>query len=159
MKKLFFIALFAIVAHIAQAQTLSDILPNYLKLKDALVSGDATAAATASGQLLKVITTIDMKSMPEKEHKTFMALQDKLAFDARHISESKDINHQREHFTSLSGNMVLLAKSAHLSEQPVYEDYCPMKKAYWLSSGPEIKNPYFGSSMLTCGKVTATLKP
>src|ERR1700748_2578997 len=128
MKKIFFIALFAITAHITQAQTLSDILPNYLKLKDALVSADATAAAAASGVLLKCINTVDMKSMPEKDHKTFMALQDKLAFDARHISESKDINHQREHFTSLSSNMVTLAKGAHLSPQPVYEDYCPMKK-------------------------------
>jgi hypothetical protein len=34
-----------------------------------------------------------------------------------------------------------------------------MKKASWLSSEAAIKNPYFGSAMLTCGKVTATLKP
>ena len=29
-----------------------------------------------------------------------------------------------------------------------------MKKAAWLSSEKQIKNPYYGSSMLTCGEVT-----
>ena len=100
-----------------------------------------------------------MAAIPAKDHATFMSLRDKLAFDSRHISESTDIHHQREHFTSLSANMVTLAKQATLSQQPVYEDYCPMKKAYWLSSETAIKNPYFGSSMPTCGKVAATLKP
>jgi hypothetical protein len=36
--------------------------------------------------------------------------------------------------------------------------YCPMKKANWLSSSATIKNPYYGNSMLTCGKVVETLK-
>jgi hypothetical protein len=34
-----------------------------------------------------------------------------------------------------------------------------MKKAYWLSGDAAIKNPYFGSSMLTCGKVSTTINP
>ena len=88
-----------------------------------------------------------------------MKLQDKLAYDARHISESSDLNHQREHFTSLSTNMVSLAKQAHLAQQPIYEDYCPMKKTYWLSGDTAIQNPYYGTTMPDCGKITATLKP
>ena len=28
---------------------------------------------------------------------------------------------------------------------------CPMKQKPWLQEGPDILNPYFGSSMLTCG--------
>jgi Cu(I)/Ag(I) efflux system membrane fusion protein len=42
----------------------------------------------------------------------------------------------------------------------VYKEYCPMafdnKGAYWLSESEEIRNPYFGKSMLTCGEVTTT---
>jgi len=86
-------------------------------------------------------------------------LQDKLAYDARHISESIDINHQREHFTSLSANMITLAKRAQLSLEAVYEDYCPMKKSYWLSSDTAIQNPYYGKTMPGCGKITTTLNP
>jgi hypothetical protein len=31
-----------------------------------------------------------------------------------------------------------------------------MKKAYWLSRGKEIENPYYGSAMLSCGKIVET---
>jgi hypothetical protein len=31
-----------------------------------------------------------------------------------------------------------------------------MKKASWLSSEKTIKNPYFGSAMLSCGELTNT---
>jgi hypothetical protein len=109
--------------------------------------------------MLQQLNGVDMKSLPPKDHQAFTALQDKLAFDARHMSESNAISHQREHFTSLSANLFALAKQARLSRQPIYEDYCPMKKAYWLSGDTAIKNPYFGSSMLTCGKVTTTINP
>lgn len=164
MKKLFFAAILCIPFFsqpvFAQSSTgLSLILTTYYQLKDALVAGDAKAAATASGAMLKSINGVDMTTLAPKDHQAFMALQDKLAYDSRHISESSDINHQREHFTSLSANLFKLAKQVRLSDQPIYEDYCPMKKAYWLTSDAAIKNPYFGSSMLTCGKVSTTLNP
>ncbi len=161
MKLFFFVAFLATAAVQVQAQqpVLNSILTNYYTLKDALVKDDSKAAATAAGDMLKSINTIDMSAIPVKDHMAFMSLKDKLAFDSRHISESTDIHHQREHFTSLSANMASLAKQAHLSQQPVYEEYCPMKKAYWLTSDTAIKNPYYGSSMVTCGKVAATLKP
>ena len=141
----------------AQSSGLSSILTAYYEIKDALVAGDAKAVASAAGGMLKAINGVDMTALAPKDHQAFMALQDKLAYDSRHISESSDINHQREHFTSLSANLFKLAKQARLSDQPIYEDYCPMKKAYWLSSDAAIKNPYFGSKMLTCGKVSTTL--
>jgi hypothetical protein len=49
-----------------------------------------------------------------------------------------------------------LVKPSDKVNQPVYYQYCPMKKAYWLSKEKDIKNPYYGSSMLTCGKVAET---
>jgi hypothetical protein len=54
--------------------------------------------------------------------------------------------------------MIVLAKAVKLSSDPIYEAYCPMKKASWLSSEKVIKNPYYGSAMLTCGSVRDTLK-
>lgn len=143
----------------AQQPALNSVLTGYYNVKDALVNSDPKAAAGASGDLLKAITNIDMSSIPAKDHMAFMKLQDKLALDARHISESTDLNHQREHFTSLSANMTALAKQARLSQQPIYEDYCPMKKSYWLSKDTVIKNPYYGTKMPDCGVIKATLKP
>jgi hypothetical protein len=157
--KLLFLTIFLSIQAAARPTDLSPILNNYFQIKDALVAGDAAAAATAAGEMLNAINVVDMKSMQAADHMVFMDLKDKLAFDARHISESKDISHQREHFISLSANMYKLASKVKLSGQPVYEDYCPMKKGYWLSSDTAIRNPYFGNSMLTCGKIAASIKP
>jgi hypothetical protein len=156
--KFFFLVISLFVQASARPADLTPILTAYYQLKDALVAGDAAAAATAAGEMLKAINGIDMGSMTGADHTAFTALQDKLAFDARHISESKDIGHQREHFMSLSTNLFKLARQVRLSSQPIYEDYCPMRKAYWLSSDTAIRNPYFGSAMPTCGKVAATIQ-
>jgi len=141
-----------------QPSALGQLLNSYYDVKNALVNSDAAAASAKAGELLKGINGIDMKALTPAEHKAFMSLQEKLAFDARHISESKEIEHQRTHFANLSLNFYSLAKSIRLSSQPVYEAYCPMKKSYWLSSEAAIKNPYYGKMMLTCGKVADTLK-
>ena len=141
------------------AQAPSDILTTYYGVKDALAADDANAASAKAGDLLKAIDNVDMSKLTEKDHKTFMGLKDKLAFDARHISEKKEIAHQREHFANLSTNMMSLAKAVKLSQETIYQEYCPMKKASWLSNDPAIRNPYYGNTMLTCGKVQTTLKP
>jgi hypothetical protein len=158
-KLLLLVALAVTVAVHAQQPVLSPVLADYYGIKDALAKDDPKTAAAAAGQMLTAINGVHSSTLSEKDQKAFTALQDKLAYDARHISESADIAHQREHFASLSANMVALAKQAQLSGQPIYEEYCPMKKAYWLSNETAIHNPYYGSSMSSCGKVTSTLKP
>src|SRR5580658_9128009 len=99
--KIFFLTIFLFIQAGAKPADLAPILTDYYQLKDALVAGDAAAAASAAGEMLRAINGVDMSSMTAGDHTAFMALQDKLAFDARHISESKDNNHQREHFMSL----------------------------------------------------------
>jgi hypothetical protein len=156
--KIFFLTTFLFIQSNVEQPSQSPILNSYYQVKNALVAGDAGAAATAAGEMLQAVTGFDMQSMTPAGHTAFMNLKDKLAYDARHISESKDINHQREHFTSLSANLIELTKKINLSPMPIYEDYCPMKKAYWLSADTAIRNPYFGPTMPTCGKVAATIQ-
>ena len=129
----------------------AQLLSLYYTIKDALVSGNAGMASIKAGELVKLINEVDTKIVNE-------ASRDALLKDASPIAETKDIKYQRGHFSTLSTNMYILAKTTKLTAQPVYYAYCPMKKAYWLSSEATIKNPYFGSSMLTCGKVEATLQ-
>ncbi|MDP4747411.1 MAG: efflux RND transporter periplasmic adaptor subunit, partial [Algoriphagus sp.] len=57
-------------------------------------------------------------------------------------------------------SIIQLAETYPLSQQVVYKDYCPMafdnKGGYWLSETEDIRNPYFGASMLSCGEVKQT---
>jgi len=142
----------------AQSSQTQSLLTSYYDIKNALVNSDAAIAASKASEFSKILAGIDMKSMPQAEMTVFMGLQNKLAFDARHISETKDIAHQREHFANFSANLFKLAKAVKLTREPVYYDYCPMKKSYWLSDNAAIKNPYFGKQMLSCGAVKETLK-
>ena len=69
--------------------------------------------------------------------------------------------HQREHFDTFSKEMYEMVKTFAAGEQ-IYVTHCPMynnrKGAIWISETEEIKNPYFGSGNLTCGKIIETLR-
>ena len=61
---------------------------------------------------------------------------------------------------SLSKNMYASIKVSK-QETPTYYHHCSManngKGADWLSKENAIKNPYYGSQMLSCGKTIETI--
>ncbi|MEJ7768253.1 MAG: DUF3347 domain-containing protein [Chitinophagaceae bacterium] len=130
---------------------LPQLLSLYYGIKDALVASNAATAALKAGSFVKAVQEIDATSIPG----TSISI---LLKDAGKIAATKNLEKQREIFAGFSSNMVALAKTGKLGDKPVYEAYCPMKKSSWLSSEKAIKNPYYGSSMLTCGEVTSTIQ-
>lgn len=128
----------------------AQLLNAYYKLKDALVGSNATLAAANAEELVKAINGTDKQTVNDDARASLLK-------DANTISQSKNIKLQREKFATLSNNMFELAKTVKLSAEPVYQQYCPMKKASWLSNNKAIKNPYYGNAMLTCGSVKTTL--
>lgn len=135
----------------SQQYQLSQLLTQYYNIKDALVAGNGNEASAKAEEFIKTANTLDYKVVSEGN-------VDALLKDATSISETKDIKKQRDQFANLSNNMAALAKAVKLSSQPIYQVYCPMKKANWLSNEQTIKNPYYGSAMLSCGKVVETIQ-
>ena len=127
----------------------SNIFTQYYAVKDALISGNANLANTKAIAFVK--TAMEDAALPEANRSAVIK-------DVSNIATTKDLKKQREYFSALSENMFALAKSTKLSTEPVYRAYCPMAKAGWLSNSSAIKNPYYGSAMLTCGKVVETFK-
>lgn len=138
--------------------TLQPLLDAYYAIKNALVASDASASAVAAGTLLSAMKSVDMSKMEMKQHMEFMKVNTKIIADAQKIADLKDLKKQREVFQSLSDNFYTMAKGVKLSSEPIYQQYCPMKKAAWLSNESAVKNPYYGGSMLTCGSVMDTIK-
>ncbi len=130
--------------------TSPQLLTAYYQLKDNLVKSNPAATAASANVLVQSINDAD-KGILKDDVRT------SLLKDASAIAQTGDIKIQREKFSTLSNNMFELAKSVKLSTEPVYQQYCPMKKASWLSNDKAIKNPYYGSAMLTCGSVKTTL--
>ena len=135
----------------AQTSRLHKLLASYYTIKDAMVAGNNIAASEGAASFVKNINGISYQLISEGNIQA-------LVKNASSIAEVKDIKLQRQLFVNFSSDMTKIAKALKMSSQPVFVQYCPMKKAYWLSNENAIKNPYYGSSMLTCGKLTDTIK-
>lgn len=152
-----FLATFLLSVGQDQKPGFSSLLDNYLLIKNALVKSDATNTAAIAKTFISSVNELDTKNLSETEQVVFENTQKKLLSDANTISTSKDLVKQRTAFQHLSDNMIKLAKVSKPSSVR-YVDFCPMKKAYWLSEAKDIQNPYYGSTMLSCGTVTEVLE-
>ncbi len=148
-------------AVIQNENQLKVVFDNYFLLKDALITSDGTKTALASKELLTAINNVKMDKLEMEAHMVWMKAVNTIKEDAEHIADTKDVKHQRDHFTTLSKDIYILIKAAKY-EVPVYYQFCPMysdgKGANWLSKENTIKNPYYGSMMLSCGKTVETIK-
>jgi Cu(I)/Ag(I) efflux system membrane fusion protein len=58
--------------------------------------------------------------------------------------------------------MVLLVMNVDAPDQQFYIQNCPMTNnnngAFWISTDKEIRNPYYGDAMLTCGSVIDSIQ-
>lgn len=140
---------------------LKSVFDTYFLLKDALITSDGTKTALASKELLAAVNNVKMDKLEMDVHMVWMKVVNLMKEDATHISDTKDGKHQRDHFTTLSKDIYTLIKVSKY-ETAVYYQFCPMysdgKGANWLSKENAIKNPYYGSMMLSCGKTVETIK-
>lgn len=152
----------AITAPIAIANfSIADIVSNYIKMKNALTKDDAKTAADAGKAIVVAMSKLDVSTLDIAKKKAYMDVADDAKEQSEHIGDNAGkIDHQREHFAMLSKDVADLVKTFSAG-QKLYQDYCPMydngKGAIWISEIKEIKNPYFGSKMLTCGSMKKEL--
>ncbi len=139
------------------------ILAGYLQLKNALTKDNGKEAATAGNAIVATLATVDIKSIPANKMKSYMDIADDLKENAEHIgANAGKLDHQREHFVMLSKDIADLVKTFGNGGQTLYKDFCPMandgKGAVWISEMKEMKNPYLGKAMPTCGSVKETIQ-
>ncbi len=115
---------------------------HYIHIKTALVRSDAGEAQNGAKMLVKALGATENNGKG-------------LEF-ATAIEKSDDIDVQRKAFYGLSEAFTTMI-DGQIASGTVYKQFCPMafdfEGAYWLSSEEEIRNPYFGDKMLTCGEI------
>ncbi|WP_324024163.1 DUF3347 domain-containing protein [Maribacter sp. BPC-D8] len=129
------------------------ILSDYFNLKDALVDDDNDKAKTLGNTLAKSLGSLDQSKYSENKLEKLAGIIADATVQSKHISET-DIVKQREHFKILSKDLTNMVAFTG-TENTLYQQFCPMYDggSAWLSKSNNIKNPYYGSKMLTCGKV------
>ncbi|MEO6733658.1 MAG: DUF3347 domain-containing protein [Ferruginibacter sp.] len=142
--------------------SIKEIFDHYLVVKNALVGDNGNEAASGAQAMTKAITKIDKSLLTAEQKRVYDTDADKLTGPAATIANNGDkIKLQRAQFALMSEALYELAK-AFGGGRDLYHDHCPMynenKGAIWLSETKEVKNPYYGSEMLTCGTVQEIIK-
>jgi hypothetical protein len=129
------------------------VLAEYMALKDALVADNKEEAAKAGKKLESTLNTFNVSSYTAAQQKELKDIIEDAKEHAEHIGKS-EMDHQREHFKILSDDITDMVAITG-TETTLYQQFCPMYDggSAWLSTNKEVKNPYYGSKMLHCGKV------
>ncbi len=129
------------------------VVADYMTLKDALVATNKEDAAKAGKKLVSTLNGFNVSSYTAEQQKELKDIIADAKEHAEHIGKS-EMDHQREHFKTLSKDIMDLVAITG-TETTLYQQFCPMYDggSAWLSMNKEVKNPYYGSKMLNCGKV------
>jgi Cu(I)/Ag(I) efflux system membrane fusion protein len=141
---------------------LNTVYDRYIVLKNAFVQSDEKRVKQASQDVLQALNKMDMKLLTGEAMTQWMGLSVNLNNQIKQIASSDDLDSQRKTFSIFNGSFYKAVKIFGLMGKTVYYQFCPMfnneKGAFWLSEIKDIRNPYYGESMLTCGETKETLK-
>ncbi len=141
---------------------ISGVVTSYLTLKDAFVATDVKDAAAKAKSAKTTMTKVDMALLKGDNHIMWMDMKKPIDSNLDKIIASLDIETQRLAFADLTDAVYKTIKMFDVTGLNVYYQFCPMARdgegAFWLSKESEIKNPYYGEAMLTCGETKETIK-
>jgi Cu(I)/Ag(I) efflux system membrane fusion protein len=123
----------------------------YLKLKDELVRSDVKTSSALAKEMLVLLSD-----------KKYAFSRTNLKALLESLQKTEDIEVQRELFRLISNEMIQWASTTQSVSSKLYVQFCPMannnKGAKWLSSEEQIRNPFYGDVMLTCGSVVEVIE-
>jgi hypothetical protein len=117
----------------------SALVDPYLQVQVAL-SGDQFTGVTAQAHAIETAAAaLGTDAAP-------------IVASAKKLASAKDIAAARTAFGEVSAAIVTYAEKTKSGfGAGVRAAYCPMADRPWLTKDKDIRNPYYGASMLTCG--------
>jgi Cu(I)/Ag(I) efflux system membrane fusion protein len=140
----------------------SAVVTSYIALKDAFVNTNVKDAVSKSKAVKAQMAKVDMGLLKGDAHLMWMDMMKPINSNLDKIIASSDVETQRLAFADLTDGIYKTVKMFKVTGINVYYQFCPMardgKGANWLSLTSDIKNPYFGDAMLTCGETKEKIK-
>ena len=122
------------------AELPANVTEPYLRVQSSLANDSLEGVGTQAESLATSAATLGPAAKP-------------VADAAHQLARAKTIGDARARFGAVSDAlMAYLTASGATPGDGVRTAYCPMQKRYWLQKGASIRNPYYGSGMLTCGE-------
>ena len=126
-------------------RAMKPVVVKYLTIQRSLAADTERGVKKAVKGMLTAI-----EELADSEGKKSASLAKRLKGDALAVGKAKKLSAMREAFKSLSEPIVDWAKAAKPKGLDVA--HCSMVKASWVQKSGELRNPYYGASMLTCGE-------
>jgi len=122
----------------AQPILVEQLVNQYTNLKDKLVADDFEASKIQYKKVNDLLSKLDLQSF-------------------KTLDKINSLEQLREEFITLSEQIISIVKTSNPIDKTIYVQQCPLANrgegAQWLSFSQQIKNPYYGASMLKCGSV------
>lgn len=135
---------FSAIAHAADdsalMQPVKSVLEHYLTIQTELAKDSIKGVDEHASAIANAVKSDQMKMLSAD-----------VARQAETLGKAKDLKAAREAFKPLSASLVKYLADNKAGKGTYHEAYCPMAKASWLQTSQDIRNPYMGKSMLTCG--------
>ncbi len=133
----------------------------YRPLHEALAGDDGQEAAGAVGALSEALGAVEAELLTSDPARgEWSRLTAELGEPLEQMAaRGDDLAAIRQHLPAVTDALAAtLAAFGPQSAGPVYRAHCPMafggKGADWLQGDKQVRNPYYGASMLSCGKAT-----
>ena len=129
------------------------LLNGYLLISESLIESNLDRVKINAQSLIDLIK----KNQLDIKLKNWKNVKDDLVLNLNYMIKMNDIEHQRKYFSKLTEEFYQIVKKNDFDKN-LYYQYCPMANSFWLSDNEKIKNPYYGSKMLSCGTTKEVLK-
>jgi len=132
-------------------EKMQPILTEYLKIVDILASDKTDGIADAAKKIEDLAGSISSSLVTGEHASHYKRIPGGISDGAKKMALAKDIASLRAALVDLSKPMVMWTSMSKPSGINVI--YCSMNPGSWLQKGKKIRNPYYGSKMLSCGEI------
>lgn len=141
---------------------LKEVVNAYLTMKDAFVNDNIAEVDEAASLMQDKVKQVKPESMEGQGLEAWQQHANLYVDILKELRHTKDLQEKRSYFSHISEIVYCTVKSFGLHEEAeLYAVFCPMafdgKGAYWITNSREIRNPYFGEKMISCGEVKEKL--
>lgn len=139
------------------------VVEKYLSLHEALAGDDTNLAVSAAKSAAESLSGVDMSLLSPEPHNLWMGGVSGMSEALDKVQKAVDIAAARKAFETFSNELIAMVKQFGIPEtKQLYRIHCPMafnnKGADWVQEDKEVRNPYFGASMLKCGEITEEIR-
>lgn len=135
---------------------------SYTMLAEALAADKDKDARKSAEDIVKALASVEGSLLPATMQKEWNGILESINDSVASVRKGSDIAGTRKAFDIISKTIIAaVTKMGADAGKPIFELFCPMafdnRGAFWLQTDQEIRNPYFGAQMLSCGEVRRKL--